>query len=126
MNVEEKMEQYVQVREILRAEGKVWKEREAFLKNILDRLEGQFGEFMKSTKQENLTAKSGTAYTSEVWYATVADADLLRNHVKDTGQMELLKLAANPTAVRAYVEANKCLPPGVSLTSVINVNVRKS
>lgn len=126
MDVEHRMAQYVAVRDILRAESKVWKEREALLKNIMDRLEGEFGAFMKATKQENLTTKSGTAYTSEVWSATVADADLFKNYVRATDQMDLMKVSANPTTVREFVAQNKCLPPGVNLSSVINVNVRKS
>jgi hypothetical protein len=126
MDVEQRMAQYVQVREILRAEGKVWKEREALLKNILDRIEGEFGAFMKETNQDNLTSASGTAYTSEVWSATVADAEALRAFVKETGKFDLLKMAANPTTVRAYVAENNALPPGVNLSSLINVNVRKA
>ena len=127
MNVEQRMSEYLAIRDILRAESKVWDERKKELTNIMDRLEGELGAFMKVSNQENLTSKSGTAYTSEVWSATVADADLLRSFIQEyPGEMSLLKMSANPTTVRAYVEAHKTLPPGVNLVSVINVNVRKA
>jgi hypothetical protein len=68
---------------------------------------------------------AGTAFLSSKDNASVADWDVLLGFIKDKGAYDLLNKAVNKTAVRAYLDEAKVLPPGVNYSSIITVSVRK-
>jgi hypothetical protein len=123
-NVGRMVEQYIIVRDGLKVlEDRYDKEREGLVK-IREILTGRLLEHMNTTNTTSLKTPFGTASKSVKYTASLPDPDAFMNHVKTTGQFDLLDRRANSTAVREYVAKHNVLPPGSNLTSWEGVNVR--
>jgi hypothetical protein len=68
---------------------------------------------------------AGTAFLTSKDIASVADWDALLEFIKEKDAYDLLNKAVNKTAVRAYLDEAKVLPPGVNYSTIITVSVRK-
>ena len=87
---------------------------EAFLKEQADALGVQ-----------SFKTESGTAFLTTAERANVANWDEVLNFILENGAYDMLEKRVNKTAVRAYLEANKAVPPGVNYGTSIEVSVRK-
>ena len=67
----------------------------------------------------------GTAYKSTVEQATVADFDALLEYVRDNDAWHLLEKRVSKTGVRALLDEDQPLPPGVNWNSSTVIHVRK-
>ena len=74
---------------------------------------------------ESLRTSAGTAYKTVKHSVTVADKDAFRNFIKNEDAWYFADLRANAPAVRAYLDENDHLPPGVNMSSWAAVNVKR-
>lgn len=77
---------------------------------------------MKSAKAEGI----GTITATDRKSATVADADAFRMFVTTQAMWDLADLRANAPAVAGYIEENGVEVPGVKLTMMRTLSVRRS
>jgi hypothetical protein len=124
--VDKRVEQFVTVRDKVRA----MKERhEAELKPLLEvqnLLQGWLEAFMTNSGSTGVKTAHGTCYKSTRYTASLADPDAFMGYVIKTGKYELLDRRANATAVKDYVKENAGnLPPGVNLSAISTVGVRR-
>lgn len=82
-------------------------------------------DFLESNGAQSIKTKHGTAHTTTRYTASLADPQAFMNYVIENSAFDLLDRKANSTAVRDFVEANKAPPPGVNLSAIRTVNVRK-
>jgi hypothetical protein len=87
---------------------------EAYLKVQMD------GQGLTSVK-----SKHGTAFLTTSDYANVANWDDVLNFIITNNSFDLLNKAINKTAVRAYIDTHKAIPPGVNYGTKIEVSIRK-
>lgn len=120
-----RVEQYIMVRDRLKQIDEEYDAKRKPFLEVQERLSGILRAFMETHNLENLKTDAGTCYTSVRHTASVADADLFMKYVIENGRFELLDRRANPTAVKAFVEETKQLPPGVNLNAVQTVGVRR-
>ena len=74
---------------------------------------------------EALRTAAGTAYKTVKHSVTVADKDLFRDFIKSHDAWYFADIRANAPAVRAYLDENDQLPPGVNMSSWATVNVKR-
>jgi hypothetical protein len=67
----------------------------------------------------------GTAFLTTVDYASVADWDSLLNFVVSNGTFDMFEKRVAKTAVRAWIDEHKIVPPGVNYGTRLEVNIRK-
>jgi hypothetical protein len=85
-----------------------------------------------STKKSSIKTEYGTCYFSTKWTTSVSDKDAFMNYVVEHQAWSLLDKRANVTAVKAFAakavkdKAEQVLPPGVKLTGLRSVRVRKA
>jgi hypothetical protein len=125
-DIKERVTQYITIRDKIRAMEEAHKEALKPLKELLDKLSGVLAKHMEDTKSEAIKTEGGTCYLTTRWSASLADADAFMRFVKENDKFDLMDRKANATAVRDYVEEHNTLPPGVNLSSIQQVGVRRS
>lgn len=124
--VDKRVAQYIQVRDAI---SSLKEKHEAELKPLVETqnlLTGWLQEFMDAAGAENVKTSHGTCYQSTRYTASLADPEAFMNFVKSTSNYDLLDRKANVTAVREYVDGNNALPPGVNLSAIKTVGVRRA
>ena len=89
---------------------------ETYLMTLMDTLGGV----------DNIKTTAGTAYKSQRTKASIADRQLAREFVLETGNLDLLELRASSTAVKQYLDDNGALPPGFNAIVEETVNIRRA
>jgi hypothetical protein len=122
---DERVEQYLFYRNRLKEMDDRHEAERSPLVQVLSMLSGWLQKFLDDAKVDSVKSKHGTFYKSTRYTASLEDAEAFMRHVIGTGEFELLDRKANATAVKAFVEEHKTLPPGVKLTPMTTVGVRK-
>lgn len=120
-----RVQQYVDVRDKLKQLNTEHEERIKPLLEIQEILAGRLQAALDANNAENIKTEHGTFYRSIRYSASLADPDVFMKFVIDNRKFDLLDRRANPTAVRAYVDAEKTLPPGCNLNAIHSVGVRR-
>jgi hypothetical protein len=103
------------------------KEQLAPYNQALDGLEAVFMREMDKGGVDSISARDcGTIYRSTRSSATVADFNLLKAHIIEHDAWELLQGRVSAVAVEAFLEDTGELPPGVSLSKILKIGVRKN
>ena len=129
MNYGMLVEKYMLLREKKDAIKKTYTEDTKVITDLMDRIEGVINQHLQDNGLQNLSTPHGTAYLNTKWSATVSDPDAFRTHL--IGQLAAGKgwtgadIRANAPQIRQYLEENNALPPGVNLTQLVEVNIRK-
>lgn len=100
-------------------------EKTAKIKAALTKLEAYIKQQADALGVVSFKSDYGTAFVSTVDYAGVDNWDAVLDYIKNNGAYELLNKAVNKSAVRAYIEEHKAVPPGVNYGTKITINVRK-
>jgi hypothetical protein len=126
-NVDECAEVFVAVRDKLKAMDeahelarKPWLEKK-------EKLSGWLLNFLETNGLDNAKTRHGTVHTTTRSSASLADAEAFMQYVIAHNEFDLLDRRANATAVKQFVkEHDGNLPPGVNLTSMVTVGVRRA
>lgn len=124
--VEDAIKLYIEKRELLKkmdAEHEAAREPHVALQN---KLTGWLQDFMAKNGCDSIKTSEGTCYNHTKYTASLADPEIFMAFVKSTNSYDLLDRKANVTAVKAYVEENKTLPPGVNLSAHQTCGVRRA
>ena len=125
-NIEKRVMQYVAVRDAIKAmKDKHEKELEPMV-DIQNVLTGIIQQCLEAAGAESIKTSEGTAYTTTRYNASLADPAAFMQFVRDTNNFDLMDRKANAPAVRDYVAEHGTLPPGVNLSSISTIGVRRA
>lgn len=124
--VDKRVEQYIKVRDALKKMDEEHDERRKPLVELQNLLTGWMQTFMENAGADNIKTSHGTCYSSTRYTASLADPEAFMNYVKSTGNYDLLDRKANVTACRDFVAENNSPPPGVNLSAIKTVGVRRA
>lgn len=124
--VDKRVEQYIKTRDAIQAANKAHEESIKPLTDLQNLLTGWLQTFMEQAGADNIKTAHGTCYNSIRYTASLADPDAFMTFVKKTGNFDLLDRKANVTACRDYVDTNNQPPPGVNLSAIKTVGVRRA
>ena len=124
--VDKRVAQYIQVRDTIATMKQKHEEELKPLVELQNLLTGWLQEFMETAGAENVKTSHGTCYQSTRYSASLADPEVFMAFVKSTSNYDLLDRKANVTAVRDYVGEHNALPPGVNLSAIKTVGVRRA
>ena len=94
-------------------------------KAIKDLLQGLLMKLLEAVGADSIKTSEGTCFNSTRYTASLADPKAFMDFVIQQSNWDLLDRKANATAVRDYVAENSVLPPGVNLSAIRTVNVRR-
>ncbi len=117
---------YVALRDKKAEIEKAQKEQLARFKAVMDKIEALILDHFNETGVESARTPAGTAFKSIKSSVRVDDRDAFMAFVRDTDGWAFLEAKANKSTVDEYLKVNEALPPGVSLSRVATVNIRRS
>ena len=125
-NMDELVEQYVTLRDKIKASDDAHKEKTRDARDYLEALNGKLLERLNEVGGDSVKTKHGTAYRSTKRSATIADGDLFRTFVREQEQFDLVDWRANALAVADYIEEHEAPPPGINFSTIFTVGVRRA
>ena len=96
------------------------------LTNLQNDLTAWFTEELDRVGAKSVKTTEGTVYQSTRYSASLSDPKAFMDHVIATQSWDLLDRKANSTAVRDFIEQHKSEPPGVRLSAIRTVGVRRA
>ena len=94
-------------------------------KEAEEAIENALLEYLNTNGLQNLNCPDGTAYKSTQTFTKLTDRNALLQHCQETGNFDFFTNALSKETVKEYVSDHKKPPPGVEVTELIVVNVRK-
>lgn len=92
----------------------------------LETIEGHLLKMFQAQGIDSVKTGEGTAYKSSRVSAKVEDWDAALDFIKKKKLWHMLERRVGKEAVKQYNEEHGALPPGVSMTEEITINVRRS
>lgn len=126
VTVEQRVAEYIRCREVLAKKKEEYEESIASLVELQQMLTGWLQSFMEENGADNVKTPHGTCYSITKFTASLADPEAFMKHVIETKDFDLLDRKANVTAAKAYTAEHGAPPPGVNLSSIKTVGVRRS
>lgn len=123
--VSKRVAQYIQLREKLKLLDEAHKKQTEPILTAMNLIQGRIEQLLDQCGADNMKTKHGTCYKSTKWTASLADPELFMKFVKDNDRFDLIDRKANANAIRDYVQERKVLPPGVNLSQVRTIGIRK-
>jgi hypothetical protein len=123
--VDELIAAYITLRDVKTALKIKYEARAKIITDEMTKLEGQLQEKMNELNVNALPTDAGTAYKVKTESATVSDMDALLDYVRENDAWHLLEKRVSKTGVRAILDENQPLPPGVNWYTSTAVNIRK-
>jgi len=121
-----RVEQYVKLRDKISEIKDRHKTELKPFNDMLEHLGGVLLQHLESTNQEASRCASGTVYRSLDESVSLADPEAFMDYITNNNAWELMDRRANKTAVKAFIEEHKSLPPGVNYSSTFKVGVRRA
>jgi len=126
MKLSELVAKYIELRDRKAQVKAEFDEKAAKLDAALDQIEGALLKTFESAGMDSVKTEFGTAYTTLQTTASVADADVFRQFVKDHDAWEMMQARVSKSAVEQYKAVHGDIPPGVNWREERVVNVRRA
>lgn len=123
---EKRISQYVKLRDKIKDIKDRHKEELKPYEEAMAKLEDLFLGYLNETNQQKASSQSGTVYKTIKTNVSIADGTAFRRHVIGMEQWDLIDWKANVTAVGVFLEEHQEPPPGLNVSRVARVNVRRS
>jgi len=126
MKLSELIDKYIEIRDKkaqLKAEYDVKKNK---MDDALDKIEAVILKTFDASGMDSAKTENGTAYTSRLITATVADPDIFMQHVIATEAWHMIEKRCSKVGVEQYRAEHDEVPPGVNWREERVVNVRRS
>jgi hypothetical protein len=121
-----RVEQYVKLRDIIKAKKDAHKKELEPFNETLERLNSVLLAHLNGMSVNSAATNSGTVYKTEKKTASLADAQAFMDFVIANNAWDLLDRKANVAAVEGHINTNNIPPPGVNFTSTFVVGVRRA
>lgn len=116
---------YVKLRSVKERNKAAYEAEQKKITDKLTKIEAWLQMKMHLDGVKSYNTEVGTAYKSTVEQATVADMDSFLDYVRSNEAWHLLEKRVSKTGVRAMLDENMPLPPGVNWNSSTVIHVRK-
>ena len=101
-----------------------YKAKDAPYREAYEKLRAHLLSMLQATGQDSAKTAAGTVYSTVKFSASLENPDEFMRHVIGSQAWELLDRKANTTACADYATMNGALPPGVKMTSRVDIGVR--
>ena len=126
MKLSELIDKYIEIRDKkaqLKAEYDLKKNK---MDDALGKIEAVILKTFDASGMDSAKTENGTAYTSRLITATVADPDIFMQHVIATEAWHMIEKRCSKVGVEQYRAEHDEVPPGVNWREERVVNVRRS
>ena len=122
----DKVATYIKLRDYKKAKSDEFKKSMERVEQAMEKLEGELLRGLDAVGANSLASDMGTVYRKTEVSCSVEDPSAFRDFVEQNSSWAAIDLRANKTFVREMMEKEGITPPGIKVTSIINVGVRRS
>jgi hypothetical protein len=126
MTPAEKVAAYIRLRDHIKASEDEFKLSMKRPRDAMEKLEAELLDHLNETGGNSLSCDDGTVYKSTATTATVENREAFREFVIEHNLWEAMDIRANKTFAREYMEEKGEILPGLKVTQVATVNIRRS
>lgn len=123
--VDLRVAQYIKLRSLKEAMTAEFEQRVGKVTSLMDQISGELQAALDAVNASSIKTKHGTAIVSTRYSASLQDAHGFMNFVIAGAHWDLIDKRANATACRDFAKDNGSLPPGVNLSAIRSVGVRR-
>jgi len=116
---------YVKLRDRIKAKDEEMKATLKPAKDMLEQLNNRILDELNKANVDSIKADTGTAYRTARTTASLADPQAFRDFVIANELFEMVDWKANAKAVQDHNEEFGALPPGVTVSTILQVGVRR-
>lgn len=95
------------------------------IKTSMEKLEAWLKLKLDADGLTSFKTDHGTAFLTTTDFANVEDWDAVLRFIREEEAFDMLEKRISKTAVRAYIDATKEVPPGVKYGTKLDINIRK-
>lgn len=125
MTPAQKVAAYIKLRDYKKAAEEEFKNSLKRTNEAMDKLEGDLLNHLNETGANSLACDEGTVYKNVQVSATVDNREAFRAYVEEHDLWEAMDIRANKTFVRDFMDRTGTPLPGVKVTQVATVGVRR-
>ena len=126
LNVDLRVEQFIQLRDKIKEMEKEHEEALAPYKDLKNKLGALLLQHLNASKVESMRTTNGTVYKTEKRSASIQDKELFWDWVVDRKAWDLIDKRANANAVYEWSQEKGEMPPGLNYSSFNDVGVRRA
>lgn len=126
MTPAQKVAAYIRLRDYKKAAEDEFKKSLQRTLDAMEKLEAEMLDHLNTTGAKSLACDDGTVYKNIQVSATVENREAFREYVQAHDLWEAMDIRANKTFVREFMEKTGTPLPGVKVTSIATVGVRRS
>ena len=116
---------YVKYRDAIKAKEAEQKEALKPAKQMLEALGNRMLDILTREGSDSIKSEQGTVYRTQRDTASISDPEMFKAFVIANEGFDMLDWKANTTAVKDYIGEYDEPPPGVKLSSIFTVGVRR-
>lgn len=127
MKIDELVCKYIALRDLIAADDEAYKAKQQTKKDMLDKIEAVLKKHFDATNTDSLSVRGvGTAFTQMRTSVTVSEWDAAWEYIQKEQAYDMLEHRVNKTAAMARLKETGELPPGLSMSQTVVVNIRRS
>lgn len=119
-------EYYVSLRDYRSQLKKQYDEADSTAKDSMAALETEIMRRFNEMGVESAKTSHGTAYIARTIQPTCTDWTAFWTHIQTSGNFDLLQKRVGVNAIKTVIDETGAPPPGIEVTTVRNINIRKS
>lgn len=122
----ERVAAYIRLRDYKKAAEEEFKNSLKRVIDAMEKLEGELLNDLNASGANSLSCDAGTVYKNTQLSATVENREAFREYVVKNDLWEAMDIKANKTFVKEFMEREGTPLPGVKVTQIATVGVRRS
>lgn len=122
----ERVAAYIRLRDYKKAAEEEFKNSLKRVIDAMEKLEGELLNDLNASGANSLSCDAGTVYKNTQLSATVENREAFREYVVKNDLWEAMDIKANKTFVKEFMEREGAPLPGVKVTQIATVGVRRS
>jgi hypothetical protein len=126
IDVAKRVEQYVKLRDLIKASDEEHKTKMKPMKDALEQLNALLLGHLNDLNGDSVATSCGTVYRTEKKSASLADGAAFMDYVINNNAFDLLDRKVNVTAAEEFIKSHNAPPPGVNFSSTYVVGVRRA
>jgi hypothetical protein len=126
MTPAQKVANYIRLRDHKKAATEEFNKSMERVTLAMEKLEAELLNDLNISGAKSLACPEGTVYRQVQLSATVENRDQFRDFVVSQNLWEAMDIKANKTFVREYMDTNGATVPGVKVTQIATVGIRRS
>ncbi len=126
MTSAQKVAAYIKLRDFKKSAEDEFKKSMERTNAAMDKLEAELLDELNSSGAKSIACDAGTVYKNMQLSATVENREAFKAYCEENDLWEAMDIKANKTFVKEMMEKTQTVPPGLKVTQLQTVGIRRS